>query len=199
MVYRPMNRPSKQEQEALDLIIGSQCSTDFLLKSSDIIFSLRRKTILMGKFYDDWVKSCKIPPAGQVPFSLGALLGYVYVGILYAKEVWFDLIPDVIPAQAKEWNLDGIKYIASKNPQATIRYIFRRIRNALGHGNIATEVPQVHVNFGDLFRLCTITFNDVNPKDSTDSFEITLSFEQLFKLVNHFCLVVEKRVYFNPR
>jgi hypothetical protein len=111
----------------------------------------------------------------------------MYVGILYAKENRFDLIPDVdLGAKgASSWGLQSARVVASREPHPSLRYVVRRIRNSLGHGSPAINVPASGVTRQNMMPLVTVTFRDVNQRDPGDTFEAEAKLEQIFELIKN--------------
>lgn len=126
---------------AMDIISGSMYSLNFLRNISVAIFDKRIKDMTVREFYEAWLKKTKYTEH-SVPYCLGSIFGYLYCGILLSKERWYDLLPeDYIKDASAEWGLVGVKYNSPKKLKPSIKYTIRRMRNALGHGNISINVP----------------------------------------------------------
>ena len=97
------------------------------------------------------------------------ILGFLY-WLLFAKENWPDLVPN---NDLSAWNISPVQLHAPKEPTPTLKYLVRRIRNALGHGAPKFRVPP-GTTPEMMATAVTITFNDVNPRDNSDTFEVEL-------------------------
>ncbi len=184
----------KHEKDGVDLVTNAMYSLSFLQSINDHIFFEKSDTMTVGQFYNKWLKDITaIEP--KVPFSLGAILGYLYIGILFTKEHWFDLLPDIEYSQVDtSWGISNTEYISPKNPNPTFKYVVRRIRNALGHGYVIIDTPKVLKDKGDRFTKVYLKFHDVNSRDADDTFDVRLSIEQLFKFVKAFQSLVYNHV-----
>lgn len=174
---------------AMDIISGSMYSLNFLRNISVAIFDQRREDMTVREFHTAWLKKAKYTEH-SVPYCLGSILGYLYCGILLSKERWYDLLPeDPIKDAPSEWGFTGVKYNSPKKPNPSIKYAIRRIRNALGHGNMSIDVPHDLDYRKDEFEFekrTSIRFYDEDPKDKSDVFEIEISIDGLSALVKKF-------------
>lgn len=174
---------------AMDIISGSMYSLNFLRNISVAIFDQRIIDMTVREFYAASLKKSNFTQH-SVPYCLGSIFGYLYCGILLSKERWYDLLPeDCIKDAPAEWGLVGVKYNAPKKKDPSIKYTIRRIRNALGHGNISINVPHDLDYRKDEFEFekrTTVKFYDKDQRDSSDVFEIELSIEGLSMLVKKF-------------
>jgi HEPN pEK499 p136 len=82
---------------------------------------------------------------------------------------------------------------APKEPNPTISYTVRRIRNALGHGRQTVRVAE-DATRESKFVKTTISFFGVNPLDPADTFEVTLSLEQLQAFVKKFQSTIHRYI-----
>lgn len=148
----------------------------------------------VGRFYDEWLKASGAREK-KIPFSLGAIIGYLYCGILFTKEHWFELLPDVdfIDADLR-WGISGTPFSAPKREKPSLKYVVRRIRNALGHGNIDVNVPRDLKDRTDRMTRVTIKFCDRNNSDPSDTFHIELSLKQLSTFVRAFQSLIHNKV-----
>lgn len=80
----------KEDRDAIDNLTNTMLSVGFLHSISDFIFSPKRNNLSVGQFYDERAKKIK---KLHIPFTLGIILGEMYVAIVYGKENWFDDIP----------------------------------------------------------------------------------------------------------
>jgi hypothetical protein len=170
----------------MDIISGSMNSLNFLRNISVAIFDKSIEDMTVREFHTAWLKKRKYTEH-SVPYCLGSILGYLYCGILLSKERWYDLLPeDPIEDAPSEWGLAGVKYNSPKKPNPSIQYAIRRIRNALGHGNISIDVPADLDYRKDEFELekrTSIRFYDQDRRDESDVFEIEIPIAGLSELV----------------
>ena len=181
------NLDPQLERDAVDLITNCMYSVGFLHDIGDAIFSGNRDSLTVGKFYDGWFNATgRAQPV--VPFNPGIVLAHMYVGILFAKENWFDLIPDVDLAatSASSWGLLGARVVAAREPRPNLRYVVRRIRNSLGHGSPAISVPSSGLSRQNMMSVVSVTFRDVNQRDPGDTFEAEAKLDQVFVLIKKF-------------
>ena len=112
------NKTLDQERDAVDHITECMFSVDFLKSISDAIFE-HRSELTVGQFYDTWFKATGSTRKVLIPFNPGIGLALLYVGILFAKENWFDLVPDVeLSKSDPAW---GLKNAAVTAPTIKIR------------------------------------------------------------------------------
>ena len=183
-----------QEKNHVDFITDSMCSLDFLQGITNVIFSRDRDKFTVGSFYDQWLQESGIKDI-KVPFSLGTILGCLYCGILFAKEHWFDLLPDVGLANADpEWGISGTTYYCTATTDRSLKYVVKRIRNALGHGNADVNIPKDMKDRAELMTRVTLQFHDVNIRRPSDTFDIELSLDQLSKFIKAFQSLIHKHV-----
>jgi len=188
-----INLTLKEEKDAVDYITNCMFSVSFLESISNFIFSPKRDALTVGQFYDQWLRKIGVKEQ-KIPFNPGAFLGYLYCGILYGKENWYELIPDEsIDSSSPKWGLNKSFPIAPECRNLTIRYVFKRIRNSLAHGIAIIDVPE-NISKEEMFRKITFTFKDINTQRTTDTFEITLSMGQLTKLVKKFQGIIHSYV-----
>ena len=184
----------EKEKDTIDFVTEAMLSLDFLEAVSNLIFSNRRNDISVGKFYDEWLKGTGANQK-KVPCSLGAILGYLYCGILLPKENWFDLLPDIEIAQLdSSWSLKDISIDAPKTKNLTLRHLVRRIRNSLGHGNVIFHVPEKITDRKKQWTETTLEFNDVNPREPSDTFHVIISLDNLIKVVKKIQSIVHANV-----
>lgn len=178
------NLEFEQEKNAVDMITDSMCSLDFLQGITNVIFSPNRDSMTVGQFYDEWLKASGIKEV-KIPFSLGAIIGCLYCGILLAKENWYHLLPEKditsidFPFKILK---DSLSSPEVKKP--TLKYAIRRMRNALGHGGFNIIVPKEDIkDRSEIMTKVTIDFHDENPKNPKDTFDIKLSLMQLSDII----------------
>lgn len=173
--------------DMLDIVTNAMFSISFLQAITPIAFDAsRRNSVSVGQFYDEWLAKTK---AGElkIPFSLGAFAGYMYCGLIITNEHWLDQVPDTPAATcASEWGLAGVTIATPRMANPTLRYVVRRLRNALGHGNFRFIVPDNLKSGDDVMKRASVKFHDVSMKDHLDTFDIQLELDQVAKLVKAF-------------
>ena len=174
---------------AMDIISGSMYSLNFLRDISVAIYDKRIEDMTVREFHAAWLKKAKYTEH-SVPYCLGSILGYLYCGILLSKERWHDFLPeDPVKDASPEWGFTEARYSSPKKPDPSIKYAVRRIRNALGHGNMAINVPHGLDYRKDEFEFekrTSIRFHDEDQRDKSDVFEIEMSIDGLSALVKKF-------------
>ncbi len=104
-----------EERDAVDRVTEAMYSLGFLQDITNFNFSADRDKLTVGQFYREWLKHSGAP-GPVIPFSLGAILGYLYVGILFTKENWFDLVPeDAIQTADEAWGLKALLWSRRRN------------------------------------------------------------------------------------
>ena len=184
------NIDSIKEKTIMDIVTGSIYSLNFLKNITEAIFDSRLQTLPVGEIYEQWHEMFGYPQ-GVIPYNFGVIIGNLYCGILLAKEQWFDLLPDVeLEGSDSDWGFSTATYSSPRNPSPTIKYTFRRIRNALGHGNIYFDFPsgtkKDPKDKADFEKKLTVKFHDVNPRDTTDTFDIDISLLGLLTAIREF-------------
>jgi hypothetical protein len=182
-------RPS--EGDAVDQITHAMFSLSFLeyfTRRTFVENDLRALAI-----YNDWCQKSKIESGDKIPFSMGSILGFLFVGILWAKENWIDLLPeDDWQKVAGDWGLEGSKIADSKKPNPSVRHVVRRLRNSLGHANVYFTVNSTDVK--KLLDETTVRFHDVNQRDTSDTFDATISCTEMFLLVKKYQSIIHSSV-----
>ena len=121
-------------------------------------------------------------------------MAYLYVGVLFAKENWFDLIPDeLLEASAADWGLREANVSAPEEPKPTLRYTVRRLRNSLGHGRPVPTIPG-NIKREEMLDKVTFSFHDVNMHKPKDTFDVVLNLRQLSTFVTKFQSTVHQHV-----
>ncbi len=182
------NLELEQEKLAIDLITGNMMSLNFLRNATTAIFDLNVPSISVRELFD---KEAMSKSKGAIPYSFGAIFGNLYCGILLAKENWYDLLPnDELPLSDPSWHLSDVTCTSPRKSNPTVKYVMKRIRNALGHGDfIIKNVPEYRKEGEDKHKFekeTTIVFCDQNQRDSSDTFRIELSLYKLLKIVKKF-------------
>jgi hypothetical protein len=177
----------ENEKDAIDHITDAMFALDFLKFYTDSLAnpSINQKSI--EYFYSFWLGNRQIPlTQPKIPFNMGAILGYLYVGILFAKEGWYSLIPQQSLIQSASWGVETLTVSNPSNPDIKLNGFARRIRNALGHGRIKINVPMDGSFTPDNVEdTVSITFNDVG-RDPSDTFEVTMKIIELEKFIKQF-------------
>ena len=180
---------SLKEKTIMDVITGSIYSLNFLRNISEAIFEPGLQSLKVGELYEQWLKVCGYP-RGIIPYNFGAILGNLYCGILLSKEQWFDLLPEHnIDELSSEWGFLSATYFPQK-PSPTIKYAFRRMRNALGHGNIFFNFPSAakrnRKDEADFEKKLTVKFYDEDKRKPGDFFIIENSLFGLLTAIREF-------------
>lgn len=184
----------EQEKDAVDIVTNSMFSLSFLSEITKIIFGPDKYNVSVGEFYDKWIEATKASET-KIPYSLGSIIGYLYCGLLITKENWFDLLPDQeISALEDDWGLSGVTFDAPKCKKQNIRYLIRRIRNALGHSWFNFNFPPEKLTPENVHQKVSITFHDQDVRDNSDTFEVTLTLSQLQKLVQKLQSIVHTAI-----
>ena len=182
-----------QEKLAMDILSGSMYSLSFSKNITAAIFDPNLRSQKIGDFYDQWVGECGFnkDENHHLPYNSGTIIGYLYCGVLLAKEKWFDLLPEeTIDTANPDWGFSSAVYTSPKNQTPSVKYTFRRIRNALGHGNIIMKTPNTFKknpnDRNDFEKLMTLIFHDENQRDPTGTFDIEISLFGLAKAIRRF-------------
>lgn len=179
----------EEERNAIDYVTQAMYSTAFLHNVTEVIFSPQADHVTLGAFYRQWLAHVQAPEV-KIPFSPGAVLGYLMVGILWTKEHWHDFVPDVdVRSADTEWGITTCRPVTPKCPNPTLRYVVRRIRNSVGHGRAILHVPS-DVKKENFLQKATLCFKDTNPRDSGDTFEVTATLDELSRFVRKFQITV---------
>ncbi|POA86942.1 hypothetical protein C1882_07785 [Pseudomonas sp. FW305-E2] len=176
-----MIKDFENEKDAIDVVTESMFSVGFLKDISDCISEGNGDKLTVKNFYDQWSQQVR-PGHIIIPFNLGIITSYLYTGILLTKERWDSLIPDdATPEALAEWSLSCVVVTAPMKPAPSVKYIIRRIRNALGHGNIKIDVPEDAVR-DQLLEQVKFELFDVS-RDPADTFLAVASVKSLIGLV----------------
>jgi hypothetical protein len=108
-----------------------------------------------------------------------------------AKEQWFELLPeDKLKNSSENWGFFSAKYNSPLKPAPTIKYAFRRIRNALGHGNINIKFPpntkRCLEDKADFEKKLIIVFHDVSSRNPEDTFDMEIILLNLLTAIREF-------------
>lgn len=193
----PDNSDLIKEKIIMDVVSGSIYSLNFLKNITEAITKPSLSHESVGQIYAAWKKMCG--GVEWLPYNFGPIIGNLYCGILLAKEHWYDLLPeDKIESASPRWGFENVQYESPKKTNPSIRYSFRRIRNALGHGNFEIHFPhnyQRNLNDkADFEKNLTLKFHDINPHDNEDTFDIEISLLGLLTGIREFHKVAYNHV-----
>jgi len=185
------------EKTIMDVVTGSIYSLNCLKNITEAITNPSLNLLSVGEVYEGWKKMCG--DINWLPYNFGAIVGNLYCGILLAKEQWYDLLPeDKVETASPKWGFKNVKYKSPKKSNPTVRYSFRRIRNALGHGNFEIHFPHNYQrncsDKADFEKNLTLKFHDINPKDAEDTFDIEVSLLGLLTAIREFHKIAYKHV-----
>jgi len=183
----------EDERDAVDHLTNAMFSVSFLHEISSFWGKTGGHGLTVGQFIGQWNQQVS-PKELKVPMSPGVLLGLMYLGIVYGKELWFDQIPDVPLSDTDEsWGSTRVECMSAGEPRPTLRYVVRRLRNALSHGRVRIVVPQ-GLTRETMFRGIKVRFTDENRAKKGDTFVAEMSLEQITKFIWKFQSVVHKHV-----
>ena len=170
------------EKDYVDLVTHAMFSLGFLHDISNLIPTEQAKHTSVAQFYAEWLQR-----SGRkedfVPFSMGAIFGYMCAGIMLVKENWLPLIPTVDLMEAgDEWGLNEATLSLGPKTRPEIRDVVRRLRNGLGHGNVRFLVPE-QVNRENIMTVVEVEFWDVGLRDPKDTFSLRMPLAKLAVLV----------------
>ena len=86
------------------------------------------------------------------------------------------------PNSDPDWGLHRATVVAPKELIPTVRYCLRRLRNSLGHTSFVYSIPKVMPDGQNLYEAVTVNFQDHNPKDPADAFQVVLNSVECVKL-----------------
>jgi hypothetical protein len=140
------------------------------------VYSDKRDALTIGQFYDG--VSGDSSSQRFRPLNEGVLLAFMYLGILFPREKWSDLIPK---SDLSLWSLTPRRLSFPKKPKPSLFDVVRRIRNSLGHASPTIDVP-AETTATDMASQVTVTFRDKNTSDPGDTFEVKLCLGQALHL-----------------
>lgn len=177
-----MIKDLQNEKDTIDLVTESMFSVAFLKDFLDCLHAGQGDNFTVAQFYRQWCREVR-PNEEVIPFNLGIITSHLYTGIVLTKERWDTLIPDNSSQEAMaEWSLSGVIVAAPKKLNPSVKYIVRRIRNALGHGNIKIDFPDDATREGLLDQVKFELF-DINSRDPADTFLAIASINSLLGLI----------------
>ena len=187
----------QNDRPAMDILSGSMYSLNFLRNISVAILDKTIEDMTVRDFHSVWLKDTNYTDH-SVPYCLGSIMGYLYCGILLAKEKWYEFLPDdSLKDATDEWGLAEAKCTSPKKQDPSVKYVVRRMRNALGHGNITINVPHdldYKKDEFDFEKRSSIVFKDENVRDKSDVFCIEVPIYSLITLITTFHEVVYLKI-----
>ena len=178
-----MRIDEKEEKNAVDYLRDAKLSISFLeVASRNIHLNPNSDKLSVRELFQRFVK--EVGGSSQfVPLNPGILIAYLYMGFLFTKEVWFDLVPNTPMSQLDEnWGIPGIDIRKCKHSDPPLKQVVRHIRNALGHYNLQVSFDKSQP--GDAMMKTFITFRDEFNAD--DQFEARVSIHSLLIFINNF-------------
>jgi hypothetical protein len=170
---------SLAEQSSIDLVTHGLLSFSLLEQLARTLTLSERDTLTVHEFFKRF--QAKHDSSRFGPWNEGVLLAGFYLTIVFVREKWRDLIPDV---DLNAWNITPIILTAPEEPNLSrLRYVVRRIRNSVGHTTPVINVP-AGTTPQTMATAVTVSFADVNQKRSTDTFDITLRLRDAYHLAN---------------
>lgn len=189
-----MQFDSEREKDVVDIVTTCMLSISFLKEISNVIFSTDRDKVTVGQFYDEWLSGTNTEWQ-MVPFNFGIIIGYIYCGILLTKEYFFELLPETEFRESDlSWGITDALYKVPGKSNVSLKYAVRRIRNALGHGSFKIEVPNDMKDKSEIMKRVTLHLHDVNMNDPSDTFDISLTINQLAKFIRSFQATIYSHV-----
>lgn len=160
------------EHRAADFVTHGMLSVSLLELLTRAVYSGQCDTMTIKQFYDSFQQTHQSQRFR--PFNEGVLLAFMYLGVLFVKENWSDLIPK---ADLSIWGISPRRLFSPKKPNPSLFDLVRRVRNSLGHGSPTIVVPS-GTTPTNIASQVTVAFRDENPCDPADVFEVELSLEQ---------------------
>lgn len=165
------------EREYIDLMtdMGYSCN---LLETLSVALLPEYRDIKVEHLYGMWLEKNGLSEIIS-PYNFGAVIGELYVGLVFAKEIWIDLLPDIPFDEIDEkYGIKTTDYSFPQKVKPKLRDVVRRLRNSLSHSNFKIELSNVK-SYPKLFNEAYIVFHDENPRDETDTFDMRLKVKQL--------------------
>lgn len=176
-------KPPHRQRDDVDFITNAMLSVAFLELATRWIADGRAKQISLHHFYVAWNEF--VSPEQKMPMSPGIFMGYLYCGLVLAKENWLSLLPDDAgSAKDPRWSLTKARISDSSKTSPSIRHVARRLRNALAHGRVEWEVPAATLNAKTIWDDTILRFRDRGEK--TGSFEAEASMRDISSFVKAF-------------
>jgi hypothetical protein len=161
----------------IDIVAQAHVLADFLPQFVKCLVEAPDTTI--KEFYYRYERRLGAEPqvGRNVAFTPGALLGILYILIVFQKEMTFDNLPSIPidKLSPDEWGNLSAQVL---EPGKDLKYLIRRMRNSLSHAN---------VEIADDF---SFIFSDKEPKELSFSFVVKMTMEDLQKFVSQLTRVV---------
>ncbi len=166
------------EKDYIDFMTDMGFSSNLLEGLNLALSKSEYRTMSLETFYGMWMKKNNLSEI-ICPYNFGVIIGELYCGLVFAKENWIDLLPDVLFSDIDDsWGIKTDKLNYSEKSEPTLRDVVRRIRNSLGHSNFEIELSEIK-SYPELFNEAIINFWDSNIKKPEDKFSISLKICQL--------------------
>jgi hypothetical protein len=178
------------EQAAVDYMTHAMLSASLLLELSAKVYSEEGNRVTIRQFYDGFNQTHASNRFR--PFNEGVILGLLN-WIMFAKENWYDL---VLNDDFSTWGINPSRFdVPNPNPKdsgntRTLQYFVRRLRNALGHGNVSVKVP-LGAKLATMMTDITISFHDVS---KADTFDVELTLEEAYNVARNLHKIIHTDV-----
>lgn len=166
------------ERDYIDFMTDMGFSTNLLEAITLAISKPEWRDIPLRTLIGLWMEKNELDEVIS-PYNFGVVIGELYCCLVFAKENWLNLLPDI--NFDKIDNSFGIKtanWIYTTKQAPKLKDIVRRMRNAVSHSNFKIQLSD-NKEYPALFDEAYITFEDLNPKNEDDYFRITLQVKQL--------------------
>ena len=161
----------QNERAGVDAVTMMMNSASYLAALTQRLASPELRLQSIGAFHDEFIAAGV--SANFTPFHEGTIYAYLYLGILYTRENWRDVVPD---KKLAFWSINPNRLVSRKKDFG-LHYFVRRVRNSLGHGSFEMAIPP-GTGLSELWTSVTITFTDVDPNNPRDKFEVELPLGQ---------------------
>lgn len=178
-----MTPDTMSEAQAVDSMTHAMLSSSMLLAFTEAVYSERREKVTIGQFYDGFMQTHQSQRFR--PFNEGVILGILY-WVMFMKENWGALVPE---DPLSTWGVTPVSMAIPSQPNPTIKYFTRRLRNAMGHSAPDITVPQ-GTTPADHLEKVTITFHDQNMRDSGDTCDVVVTLKDAFTLTHKLHAIV---------
>lgn len=166
------------ERDYIDFMTGMGFSANLLEGLSLAMSKPECRTMPIETFYGLWMRKNKLKEIIS-PYNFGVVIAELYCGLVFAKELWIDLLPDIPFDQIDDsFGINTTEYSFPKKAHPKLRDVVRRIRNSLSHSNFRVELSE-NKKYPELFNDAYILFEDINPQNEEDTFFIKLRVDQL--------------------
>lgn len=166
------------EGDYIDFMTDMGYSANLLEAMSLAISNPEWRTMPIETFYSLWMKKNELKEIIS-PYNFGVVIAELYCGLVFAKENWIDLLPDIQFDQIDDsLGIKTTEYFFPQKKSPKLRDVVRRIRNSLSHSNFKIELSE-NREYPKLFSDAYVIFEDKNPKNIEDKFLIKLRVNQL--------------------